>query len=296
MKDNIPTILITGANGQLGREFRCLENAYPYYQFLFVSKEELPIDNLSALTDFFKTNQLSYCINCAAYTAVDKAELEIEQAYSINANAAGNLALLCFQYKVQLIHISTDYVFDGNANLPMNESYPVHPLNTYGASKLAGERLVFQNNPQAIIIRTSWVYSSFGNNFVKTMLRLMKERKSIKVVNDQWGCPTYANDLALTILEMLKKCPLNGTEPFLYHYSNAGKISWFEFAETIKVMIGADCEILPITTSEYPTPAKRPSYSVLETSKIKESFSLEIPYWKDSLKKCLEQLDAEVTF
>ncbi len=293
MKDNLPTILVTGANGQLGNEFRCLEKSFPYYQFLFVSKADLAIDNFPALTDYFTNNSIDYCINCAAYTAVDKAETEMDLAYSINAEAAGNIAQLCAQYNVQLIHVSTDYVFDGNAIHPMDEQYPVHPVSVYGDSKLKGEALVLEKNPRSIIIRTSWVYSSFGNNFVKTMLRLMRERTAINVVQDQWGSPTYANDLAMAIMEIIKKCPLPDSDaPLLYHYSNAGKINWYEFAVAIKEMIGTDCTVHPITTSEYPTAAKRPAYSVLDTSKVKARFALEIPYWKDSLKKCLALLNA----
>mgnify|MGYP000727043270 CR=1 FL=1 len=198
------TILVTGANGQLGKEFRIIAAAYTDYNFLFTDKEQLPIANIEIIKSYFASQSINFCINCAAYTAVDKAETEKETAFAINATAVGNLATICKEFSTQLIHISTDYVFDGVGKQPYKETDATSPLNIYGQSKLKGEELALQNNPSAIIIRTSWVYSSFGNNFVKTMLRLMKERESINVVNDQFGSPTYAADLANAIMQIVK--------------------------------------------------------------------------------------------
>jgi dTDP-4-dehydrorhamnose reductase len=291
------TILVTGANGQLGSEFRQLTNAYPGLDFLFVGKEELPINDAVSISGYFETRSIDYCINCAAYTAVDKAESESGLAFLINAEAVGNLAAVCKAYKTVFIHISTDYVFDGNATIPYKEDHPVNPVNLYGSSKLKGEELALQNNPDTIIIRTSWVYSSFGNNFVKTMLRLMSERESIKVVSDQQGCPTYAADLAAVIMQIVMQYPVQGKASEvrgsnIYHYSNDGITNWYEFAIAIKDMSGKNCSVNPITTAEYPTPAKRPLYSVMDTSKIRNTFNIAIPFWKDSLVKCLQELSA----
>lgn len=287
-------ILITGANGQLGKEMQIVVQQQPDYHYIAVSKEELPIDNPSAIEDFFNKHKIDVCVNCAAYTAVDKAEHEKEQANNINGTAVGHLAALCEEKSIQLIHLSTDYVFDGNATQPYDVDYPVNPINHYGASKLLGEQLAVKNNPSCIIIRTSWVYSAFGNNFVKTMMRLMNERPNLQVVADQQGCPTYAADLAKAIMEIIRQLPLNKStgEPFenIFHYSNSGITTWYEFAKTIREYLLSPCEITPIATAAYPTPAKRPSYSVMNTDKIKATFHLSIPFWKESLKKCLEIL------
>lgn len=280
------TILVTGANGQLGSELRAIAPRYPQYRFLFSSRNELPIDDPAAMEKYFSSNRISYCINCAAYTAVDKAESDQETAFRINAGAAGNLARICRLHQAQLFHISTDYVFDGNGAEPYKENDATAPLGVYGASKLQGERLVQENDPAAIIIRTAWVYSSFGNNFVKTMLRLMKERDRIGVVNDQWGSPTYAADLAAAILQIIASGTAN-SKPGIYHYSNTGIITWYEFALAIKELTGSNCIVDPITTDQYPTPARRPKYSVLDTKKIRDSFGITIPDWKKSLAKCL---------
>jgi len=288
------TILITGANGQLGKEFRALAASYPQYQFLFATRDELSIENFELVKKYFAEHSIRFCVNCAAYTAVDKAETESDTAFSINADAVGNLAAVCEINKVQLIHISTDYVFDGTANHPYKETDVTNPVSVYGRSKLKGEQLALENNPSAIIIRTSWVFSSFGNNFVKTMLRLMKERESINVVNDQLGCPTYAGDLAVCIMEVIKKCSMFNVQynpersrRAIFNFCNAGTISWYQFALAIKELSGSNCIVNPIPTSQYPTPAKRPQYSVLDTTKIKEEFAVTIPEWKQSLKKCL---------
>ncbi len=284
---NNPVILITGANGQLGKEFRAFENKFPFYRFIFVGREELPVQNNEQLIEFFQRHQPAFCINCAAYTAVDKAETEKDEAFLVNATAVGLLASVCRQFNTKLVHISTDYVFDGLSPVPYTEEDATCPVNTYGASKLKGEELCLQNNPNAMIIRTAWVYSIFGNNFVKTMIRLMKERSSLSVVNDQVGAPTYAADLAGAIMDIIERGYWKAGQ---FHYSNGGKISWYDFAVAIKELTGSSCQVTPISTSQYPTPAKRPSFSLLNTTKIKNTFSISVPDWRASLEKCLGQL------
>jgi len=284
------TILVTGSNGQLGSELRVLAAAYPAYNFLFVTRNEMAIDDYETVRQYFATNSIQYCINCAAYTAVDKAEADSENAFLINADAVGNLAKICKQYNTAFIHISTDYVFDGTAIAPIKEEQHTNPIGVYGASKLKGEELALQYNPDTIIIRTSWVYSSFGNNFVKTMLRLMKEKESINVVSDQQGCPTYAADLAAAIMQIVNQYSTFNKQYSIFNYSNAGHITWYDFAVAIKELTASKCIVNPIPTSQYPTPAKRPAYSVLDTSKIQQTFNVVVPDWEDSLKKCLSIL------
>lgn len=285
-------ILVTGSNGQLGSEMQVIAAAYPAYQFLFVTRQELPIDNEAAVKEYFSTHAIAVCVNCAAYTAVDKAETDIDIANAINGKAVGILAALCKQYHAVFIHISTDYVFDGTAAVPYKEDHPVSPVNAYGESKLLGELQAIQNNSASIIIRTSWVYSSFGNNFVKTMLRLMKDRESLNVVADQQGCPTYAADLAAAIMQIVEQTSttLNKLQPSstIFHYSNTGAINWYQFAVGIKEISNSTCLVNPIPSSQYPTPAKRPGYSVMDTSKIQQAFNLTIPAWRDSLEKCIK--------
>ncbi len=283
-------ILVTGANGQLGMEFRVLSEKYAGFNFSFVSRDELAIENFIAVENYFQLQSFDYCINCAAYTAVDKAETEKEKAFLINADAVGNLAAVCKKYQTQLVHFSTDYVFDGTATVPYKEDAVTMPSGVYAASKLKGEELAMQNNAETIIIRTSWVYSSFGTNFVKTMLRLMKERNSINVVDDQLGCPTYAADLAETVMFIIDKCAITNNQNSIFNYCNAGITSWYEFASEIKRLTGSSCIISPIPTTSYSTPAKRPQYSVLDTNKIQEMFGIVIPDWKVSLEKCLSLL------
>lgn len=281
-------ILVTGASGQLGSEFKRLSGDYPSLLFTFLSRNEISITDSAAIEELFKKYNFDYCINCAAYTAVDKAESEKEEAFAVNADAAAALAKFCYQYNAGFIHFSTDYVFDGNGNKPYQENDAVNPVSVYGASKLEGEKLVMQEDPNAVIIRTSWVFSSYGKNFVKTMIRLMQEKEQIKVVNDQFGCPTYAGDLATVVLTMI--CSEKGLVPGIYHYCNEGITNWFSFASEIKNQINSPCEILPIDTSGYPTPAKRPAYSVLDCTKIKTIYSIDIPAWQDSLQACLRLL------
>jgi dTDP-4-dehydrorhamnose reductase len=282
------TILVTGANGQLGNEMRQLASQFPSYNFLFVTKEDLPIDDFGNVQAYFQKHPVNYCINCAAYTAVDKAETEKEKAFLINGDAVGNLAAMCKQFGARLIHVSTDYVFNGLSKEPYKEDEKVDPVNTYGASKLRGEEMVLDKDPGSIIIRTSWVFSSFGNNFVKTMLRVMSQRESINVVNDQEGCPTYAADLAKAIMRIVEKD--KDVKGGIYNYCNEGTTTWYDFAVAIKELSGSGCVVNSIPTSEFPTPAKRPKYSVLETSKIKDILQISIPNWKDALKDCLAQL------
>jgi dTDP-4-dehydrorhamnose reductase len=283
-------ILVTGANGQLGRELRQLTSRYPHFEFVFADRTELSIENEFKVEAYFNTLKPFACINCAAYTAVDKAESEKEQAYMVNALAVEFLASACFKNEVLFVHISTDYVFDGASSIPYKETDETNPINYYGLTKLQGEELALQSNPSTLIIRTSWVYSEFGNNFVKTMVRLMNEKESLNVVNDQIGSPTYAADLADAIMKMVSMVNKESrVRHGIYHYSNEGAISWYEFATAIKELTGSHCKVNPIPTSQYPTPAKRPHYSLLDKSKIKSTFRLQIPNWKDSLTKCIER-------
>jgi dTDP-4-dehydrorhamnose reductase len=284
-------ILVTGANGQLGSELRSLAKSLPQYEFLFTDKEELLIDNEIAIQQYFAEHTPSYCINCAAYTAVDRAESDKEVALKINGIAPGLLAAACRKNSAKFIHVSTDYVFDGRSSTPYTEDKETGPINFYGISKLEGEISCLKEDPEAIIIRTAWVYSEYGNNFVKTMIRLMGERESISVVNDQVGAPTYAKDLAEVIMQIISSGKwVNG----IYHYSNAGRISWFDFAVAIKELINSECKVFGIAGSQYPTPAARPSFSLLDTRKITETYSVEIPFWKHSLEECISRLSESV--
>ena len=283
-----PIVLITGQNGQLGNELKVLSNQYQQFDYVFTDVAELDITNAEKVTEFFDNYKPAICINAAAYTAVDKAETEKELALKINADAVGNLAGNCAKYDTKFIHISTDYVFDGTATSPYAEDHPVSPVNFYGESKLKGEEIAAEKLPSAVIIRTSWVYSYFGNNFVKTMLRLMKERQSISVINDQFGSPTYAADLAAAIMQIATSGKNKGG---IYHFSNEGIISWFDFATTIKELAGLTCEVKPVDTSGYPTPAKRPGYSAMNKEKITSTFGIKLKDWKESLKQCLSLLN-----
>ncbi len=277
---------MTGANGQLGMEFRDLQMKFPAYNFSFASRDDLAIGDPEAVKNYFAGHAVDYCINCAAYTAVDKAESEKELAMSINATAVANLAAVCATYNSGFIHFSTDYVFNGRSGKAYAESDPTDPVNFYGYTKLEGEKAAILNNPASVIIRTSWVYSRHGKNFVKTMLRLFAEKSSIAVVADQMGTPTYAADLAAAVLQIISGEALR---PGLYHYANQGIISWYDFATAIREITGSSCEVKAIDTADYPTPAARPAYSAFDTSKIQNVYHLSIPNWKESLEIMLQQ-------
>jgi len=283
-------ILVTGSNGQLGNELKELSSAYPQFKFVFFGREKLPLNDQAAVEKVFREYEPAFLINCAAYTAVDKAESEKEQAEEINGRSVGSLAATCKSFGTKLIHISTDYVFNGKATSPLKENDAVDPVNAYGASKLLGEQLAFENNPDTVIIRTSWVYSFYGKNFVKTMIRLMNEKESISVVSDQIGSPTYAADLAEAIMNIITSGKWEGG---IYNFSNEGVISWFDFANEIKRLTGSSCIINSVTTTQFPTPAKRPGYSVLDKSKIQQAYSVQPKDWKQSLKVCIIKLDAD---
>ncbi|WP_310557764.1 dTDP-4-dehydrorhamnose reductase [Flavobacterium sp.] len=280
-------ILVTGANGQLGSEIKMLAPNYPNFDFIFTDIEDFPLDQSEVIVANFKTIQPDIVINCAAYTAVDKAESDSIVADSINHLAISTLASLCAHSGAKLVHISTDYVFDGTSPIGYTESDLPNPKSVYGVTKLAGETACVKNCPESIIIRTAWVYSEFGNNFVKTMLRLMSERESLSVVNDQVGSPTYAADLAQVILTILTATKW---EAGIFHYSNLGEISWFDFAQDIKEIAQKTCEIKGIPASSYPTPAERPAYSLLDKSKIIAVYGIVPMDYKISLKKMIERL------
>jgi dTDP-4-dehydrorhamnose reductase len=284
-------ILITGANGQLGSEIKKLSPLFPSFTFFFTDIEQLDLLDKPSLREFIVQNQIHYVINCAAYTAVDKAEDEPQICRMVNRDAVQNLAE-AIKGKARIIHISTDYVFDGKGNLPLKETDPVNPQSVYGKTKMEGEQILMEILPESMIVRTSWLYSEFGNNFVKTMLRLGKEREQLNVVNDQFGTPTYAADLASTLLHITKFAEEENTFPSgIYHYSNESACSWYDFCLKIFELTGIqNCKVHPIPTSEYPTKATRPQYSVLDKTKIKQTFGLEIPSWEDSLKNMLSSL------
>ncbi len=285
-------ILITGAYGQLGNELKELAPRYPGWNFIFTDVDTLDIIDENAVRIFFQANSPDVVINCAAFTAVDKAETDVETARKINAVAPGILAKAAKQASAKLIHISTDYVFDGSACRPLTEAGKVNPTGVYGSTKLEGEQNVQTENPESVIIRTSWLYSAFGNNFVKTMLRLGKEKESLNVVFDQVGTPTYAADLAGAILSVVRLSEKNPKKlvPGIYHYSNEGVASWFDFAKAVFEISGVNCGVTPVLSSEFPSSVKRPHYSVLDKSKIKNTFEISIPYWRESLTKCVEKL------
>lgn len=282
-------LLVTGSSGQLGSEIRELSSRYPQYTFTFADRSMLDLSNLCKMEDFFDGKRFDMIINCAAYTAVDKAESESELADTINHRFVSMLAKIAKRDSSKLIHISTDYVFDGKHHRPYVESDPTAPQGVYGKTKCDGENAILSTAPaNTLIIRTSWVYSSFGNNFVKTMLRLGKERDTLGVIFDQVGTPTYARNLAQAIIDILPQ--INNAQPEIYHYSNEGAASWYDFAQAIFELSGVVCLVNPITTDQYPTPASRPHYSLLNKSKIKNDFNLSIPYWRDALKACLNTL------
>ena len=280
-------ILITGANGQLGNEMRVLSAENPEYTYFFTDVAELDICDAKAVLDFVKVNQINVIVNCAAYTAVDKAEENVELCANLNADAVGYLAKAAETNEAEFIQISTDYVFDGTGHIPYQETEPTCPNSVYGNTKLAGEQNALRLCTRSMVIRTAWLYSTFGNNFVKTMIRLGKERESLGVIFDQVGTPTYARDLARAIFAAIRQ----GVVPGVYHFSNEGVCSWYDFTKAIHRLAGiTTCCVKPLHTEEYPTPAKRPHYSVLDKTKIKETYHIEIPYWMDSLQSCISEL------
>ena len=282
-------ILITGANGQLGNEMRSLSAENLEYAYFFTDVAELDICNEQAILDFVKANQINVIVNCAAYTAVDKAEESVELCTKLNADAVGYLAKAAEANGAEFIQISTDYVFDGTAHIPYQETEPTCPNSVYGHTKLAGEQNALTLCTRSMVIRTAWLYSTFGNNFVKTMIRLGKEREALGVIFDQVGTPTYARDLARAIFAAIRQ----GVVPGIYHFSNEGVCSWYDFTKAIHRLAGiTTCQVKPLHTEEYPTPAKRPHYSVLDKTKIKKIYSIEIPYWMDSLESCIAELEA----
>lgn len=287
---NKRNILVTGGNGQLGSELKELAPAYSNYHFIFTDVENLDICDHKVVTNFIDKNNINIIVNCGAYTAVDKAEEQFELADKINHLAVANFAQIARDKNIQLVHISTDYVFDGTNHKPYIESDRPNPQSVYGQTKLDGELAMQRINPQnSLIIRTSWVYSKFGKNFVKTMLRLGKERDELSIVADQIGTPTHAADLARTILDILPKITNEVVE--IFHYSNEGVCSWYDFANAIFEIQEVSIKVSSIESSKYPTPAKRPFYSVLNKSKIKENFALDISFWRDSLSSCLQEIE-----
>lgn len=282
-------VLVTGANGQLGK---CLADLAAgedgaREQWYLLGREHFALDQYAMVEEVLKQLRPDWVINAAAYTAVDKAESEAAVAMLMNGEAVGHLAETCGRLKIGLVHISTDYVFDGKGTKPYLPADPVGPTGVYGKSKLLGEQLVLEKHPGAFIVRTSWVYSQHGHNFVKTMLRLMAERTELNVVNDQVGCPTYAPDLAAALLQV---CRSEAAPPGVYHFCNSGAISWFQFATAIAEMIGSNCQVRPISASQFPTPAMRPPYSVLDTTSFSETFHWPMLPWKGRLRDCLQHL------
>ena len=283
-----PLIVVTGKNGQLGSELQLLAPLFvAAYDFLFVDRSQLDLSSNDSIDNFFAAHTPSVVINCAAYTAVDKAETDREAAFQINGTAVGKLAAHAAAVNALFITVSTDYVFNGNGTSPYLPSDPTDPINYYGESKAVGEQLALVNNPSSIIIRTSWVYSRFGNNFVKTMMRLMGERPSLHVVGDQIGAPTYAADLAAAIMHMVAQKVAGNQHSGIYHYSNSGNISWYDFAVAIAKLIHSNCAVTKIGSEAFPTPAKRPRYSLMDCSAIIQDFGVQQPAWEDSLKTCI---------
>ncbi|MCD7899072.1 MAG: dTDP-4-dehydrorhamnose reductase [Bacteroides sp.] len=280
-------LLITGANGQLGNEMRVLSKQHTEYTYFFTDIEELDICDEQAVDDFVSQNQIDIIVNCAAYTAVDNAEDNMELSAKLNSIAPGYLARAAQKRGAGIIQVSTDYVFDGTNHIPYTEDEPTCPASVYGSTKLDGERNVIDICEKAAIVRTAWLYSTFGNNFVKTMIRLGRERDTLGVIFDQVGTPTYALDLAVAIFAMIKK----GIVPGIYHFSDEGVCSWYDFTKTIHRLAGiTTCKVNPLHTADYPTKAARPHYSVLDKTKIKNTYGIEIPHWEESLSACIDQL------
>ncbi|WDT68383.1 dTDP-4-dehydrorhamnose reductase [Cloacibacterium sp. TD35] len=280
-------ILVTGANGQLGQCLQKISSQFEEFEFIFTDSETLDITNKEKVNDFFWQNAPDFCINAAAYTAVDLAETDVEKAFLVNADGTENLAEACADNNAQFIHVSTDYVFDGENNLAYTEEDFTNPLGVYGASKLAGDELALEVNPCSVILRTSWVYSEFGKNFVKTMLNLFATKEELNIVADQFGQPTNANDLAEAIMKIIKSEKIT---PGIFNFSNLDKISWFDFAEKIAELSEAKIKLNAIETSQYPTPAKRPKNSVLDLDKISKTYAIQLKPWEESLEDCIQVL------
>ncbi len=288
-------VLITGGKGQLGQSFQSISDNFTDINISFTDVEELNICDIDNIRDFISNKNFHFIINCAAYTAVDKAESDKIASLQLNAEAVKKIGIVANEFNIPVIHISTDYVFDGNSFKPYTENDYAVPSSYYGQTKLLGEKYLLEEQPNSMIIRTAWLYSEFGNNFVKTMIKLGKDRDILKVVADQVGSPTYAVDLAKGILEIILKI-VNKTvnfTPGIYHFSNEGVCSWYDFTINIHQLMGIDCTVLPIESKEYPTAAPRPYYSVLNKTKIKTTYKIEIPYWRFSLEKCLRKLATE---
>ena len=280
-------ILITGCNGQLGNEMQLLEEANPQHTYFNTDVAELDITDSAAIEKFVNENQIDGIVNCAAYTAVDKAEDNQELCRLLNTVAPGYLAAAVEKRGGWLIQVSTDYVFDGTNHTPYTEDEPTCPNSVYGSTKLDGEKAAQQACSRTMIVRTAWLYSTFGNNFVKTMIRLGKEKPELGVIFDQIGTPTYAHDLAVALFAAINQ----GVVPGIYHFSNEGVISWYDFTKAIHRIAGiSSCHVRPLHTAEYPTPANRPHYSVLDKTKIKQTYNIEVPYWEESLKECILKL------
>lgn len=287
----IKNVLVTGSNGQLGNEFRLLATDYSQFVFFFTDVAELDITDGRAVEAFVEANEIDCIINCAAYTAVDKAEENAALCDLLNHRAPGYLAKAIALRNGSFIHVSTDYVFDGTAHIPYKETDPTCPVSVYGRTKLEGEKAATDACEQVMVIRTAWLYSTFGANFVKTMLRLGRERENLGVVFDQIGSPTYARDLALVIMKAL----VDGIVPGTYHFSNEGIISWYDFTKAIHRIAGiTSCKVLPLHTDDYPSAAPRPHYSVLDKTKIKDTYKMEIPYWEESLRDCIIKLEKKI--
>ncbi len=296
--NELQTILVIGSTGQLGRSIQAIASNYPDYEFFFTDRQQLDLSNQTSLIKFFECNTFDVFINCAAYTAVDNAEAEPELANQINHLAVRQLAKMAKQQNAKLINISTDYVFNGEQYQPYLETDEVAPYSVYGQTKLRGEQAVqttLKNN--SIIIRTSWLYSEYGNNFVKTMLKLGQERESLDIISDQVGTPTYAKDLATDIMSIVQSQKFQKVDfsTSIVHYSNEGVCSWYDFAKTIFELANIQCNVNAIETKDYPRPAIRPHYSVLNKAKIKQTYHLAIPYWKESLKQCLTALQSKAS-
>jgi dTDP-4-dehydrorhamnose reductase len=287
---SIHKILITGANGQLGWELGQLASSYPAFEFVLVDRSQLDLSHPDTFEQIIQAIGPDCIINTAAYTAVDKSETEKELAYTVNATAVQELACISKKLAIPFITYSTDYVFDGAATTPYPPTTKLDPVNYYGSTKAAGEALAMEANEQTIIIRTSWVFSSHGNNFVKTMLRLMKEKESLNIVADQKGRPTYARDLAKATMQIVEALHSGQSISGIFHFANQGETTWFDFAAKIKAIAGLSCELNPIDSAAFPTPAKRPKYSVLDTHKIEALLNLPIPKWEDALQACIHEL------